>query len=139
MLDNLAFARGEQFNSIVIGSADQRRISQGFESMVQIDAPRPYLALVNVADAFAEALDPFVLRKNSLGAGAKAVQNFLGLGGVEQNDALDLGPERTHLAQHLGPVAWTVVQIVTDNHDIDRHASDGGQELFGIRGGGYDL
>ena len=37
------------------------------------------------------------------------------------------------------PLARLVVQIVTDDHDIDGHASDGGQQLLGIRGRSYDL
>jgi len=36
-------------------------------------------------------------------------------------------------------MASLVVQIVTDDHDIDGHASDGGQQFLGIRGCCHDL
>src|SRR5208282_3817966 len=76
---------------------------------------------------------------NTLRPGAKALQNFLWLGGVQQNNALDLGPERTHLPQHLGAVAGLVVQVVTDDHNVDGYARDGRQQLLRTRGLGDDL
>src|SRR5208282_1107348 len=139
VLDDLAFAHGEEFDSLVIGSADHRRVGESLKSMIEIDATRPYLTFMNVPNALAEALDSLLLGKNSPCAGAKALQNILGFGGVQQDDAPDLGPERTHLPQHLGTVSGLVVQIVTDHNDVDRHTSDGGQQFFGIRGLSYHL
>jgi hypothetical protein len=77
VLDDLAFARGKQFDSFVIGAADERRVGQRLQSMIQIDAARPYLSFVNVTDALAQALNPLVLGENSLCAGAKALEDFL--------------------------------------------------------------
>ena len=139
MLNDLAFARGKQFDSLVIGGAHERRVGQRLEHMIEIDAARPDLSFMDGANAFAEAFQPFLLGKNSPGAGAKAFQNFLGLGRVQQDDALDLGPERAHLPQHLGAAAGLIVQIMTDDRDIDRHTSDGGQQFRGIRSRGYHL
>src|SRR5208282_5582653 len=121
LLDDLAFARGKQLNSLVVGGAEERQTGKSFERMIEIDAPRPDLSFMDAANAFAEALQPLLLGKNTPCAGAKALQHVLGLGGVQQDDALDLGPERTHLAQYLGAVAGLVVQIVSDHHDIDGH------------------
>src|SRR5208282_4526042 len=103
----------------MIAGADTRRTSKRFERMIQIDAPGPDLSFMHAADAFAKAFQSLLLGKNTLRPGAKALQNFLWLGGVQQNNALDLGPERTHLPQHLGAVAGLVVQVVTDDHNVD--------------------
>jgi hypothetical protein len=50
------------------------------------------------ADAFAEALQALLFGKNAPGTRTKALQHVLWLGGVQQNDALDLRSERAHLA-----------------------------------------
>jgi hypothetical protein len=39
----------------------------------------------------------------------------------------------------LGAVARLVVQVVTDDHDVDRHTADGSQQFLGIRGCRHDL
>jgi hypothetical protein len=116
----------------MIGAAHQWRAGENFKGVIQIGTPRPYLSFMNITDAFAQAFNPFVLGKNPPRACAKALQDFLRIGRIEQDDTLDLGPERAHLAQHLGTVTRLVVQIVTDNHNIDRHTGDGGQQFFGI-------
>src|SRR5450759_764799 len=107
--------------------------------MIEIDAACPDLSFMDAANALAKAFESLLLGKNTLRASAKALQNILWLGRVQQDDALDLGPERTHLPHHTGAVARLVVQIMTDDHDIDGHASEGRQQLLGIRGLGYDL
>ena len=139
VLNDLAFALGKQVDPLVIGGLDARRVGKSFERLIQIDAPRPDLSFMDAANALAKAFESLLLGKNTLRASAKALQNILWLGRVQQDDALDLGPERTHLPQHLGAAARLVVQIVTDDHDIDGHASDGRQQLLGIRGLDYDL
>ena len=139
VLNDLAFALGKQVDPVVIGGMDARRIGKSFERLIQIDAPRPDLSFMNAANALAKAFESLLLGKNTLRASAKALQNILWLGRVQQDDALDLGPERTHLPQHTDTVARLIVQIMTDDHDIDRHASDGLQQLLGIRGLGNDL
>ena len=106
---------------------------------VQIDTARPDLSLMDAANTLAKALQLLLFGENSPRARAKALEDFIGLRGVEQDDALDLGPERTHLPQHLGAAARLVIQGITDDHDVDGDSSDGGQQLCGVRGRGYDL
>ena len=77
VLDDLAFALGKQFDSLVIGGADARRVGKSFERVIQIDAPRPDLSFMDGANAFAETLQPLLLGKNPLGSGAKALEDFL--------------------------------------------------------------
>ena len=66
VLDDLAFARGKQFDSLVIGGADERRVGKRFERLIQIDATRPDLSFMDGANALAEALQPLLLGKNAL-------------------------------------------------------------------------
>jgi hypothetical protein len=73
VLDDLAFPRGKQFDTLMIGGVDARRIGEYFERVIQIDAPRPDLSLVDAANAFAKALQSLLLGKNTLRAGAKAL------------------------------------------------------------------
>jgi len=69
VLDDLAFARGEKFDSFVIGGA-HRASWRELKGMIQIDALRPY-CLHAPAYAFAEAFDPLLLGKNSLAPARK--------------------------------------------------------------------
>src|ERR1700691_679791 len=107
--------------------------------MIQVDAARPDLSLMDTSNALAEAFQSLLLGENAPSPGAKALQNLVGLGGVQQDDSFDPGPECAHLKQHLSSVARLVVQIMTDDRDIDRHASDRGQQFLGIRGRSHDL
>ena len=91
VLDDLALALGKQFDSLVIGGADQRRVGQSFERVIQIDTARPDLPFMDGANAFAQTLQPLLFGKNPSGASAKALQNLLRLRRVQQDDALNLG------------------------------------------------
>ena len=73
-----------------------------------------------------------LLGKDSAGTGAKAIENDLGPGGIEQHDAFDLGTQRAHLAQDLGSVAGLIVEIVAENDDIDGDTEDCGKEVVRV-------
>src|ERR1019366_4790341 len=80
VLDDLAFALGKQFDSLVIGGADGRQVGKHFECLIQIDAPRPDLSRMDAANAFAKAFQSLLLGKNTLRACAKALEDFLWVG-----------------------------------------------------------
>src|SRR5271156_749694 len=107
--------------------------------MIQIDTTRPDLSFMDATNTLAEAFQLLLFGENPSRARAKTLEDFIGPGRVQQDDALDLGPEGTHLPQHLGAMAGLVIQVITDDHDVDGHASDGGQQLSGVRGRSYDL
>src|SRR5450755_1022072 len=139
VLNDLAFSGGKQFDAFVISRADERRIGQSFQGMIEIDAAGPDLPLMNAANAFAEALQSLFFRKNTPGASAKAFQHLPWLGGVQQDHTLDQRAERAHLPQDIDAMAGLVVQIVTDDGNVDGHSGNGSQQLLGIRSSGYDL
>src|ERR1700691_5863307 len=117
----------------------QGYVRERVECMIEINAARPDLSIMDSAYAFAKTLQPLFLRKNAACPGAKTLENLLRLGRIEQGHAFDLRPERTHLAQHYGAVTGRVVQIVTEHYDINRHARNGRQQFLRIRGFRHNL
>jgi hypothetical protein len=87
---------------------------------------------MDVANAFAESFDSFLLAKNSARAGAEALQDLLGVGGVDEDNASDLGAKGAHFAQYLSTVSRLVIEIVADYDYVDGHAGGRGQQFFRI-------
>src|SRR3984957_13169262 len=94
---------------------------------------------MHAADAFAETLEALLLGENTSRAGTETFEDFLGIGCLEQNDALDLRTERSHSPRDLRPMAGLVIQIVADDRHVDRDAVNGRQKLFRIRSCGNYL
>src|SRR5215469_13504974 len=91
------------------------RLKQKF----QFTTAGPHLSFVDTVNALTQILQALVLGEDALCPGTKRLHDFFRLGGIQENNALDPGPQRAHFSQQLRTAAWLTVQSVAENRDIN--------------------
>src|SRR5258708_27765154 len=98
--------------------------------MFQFHAAGPDLTLVYATNCLAQAFQTFLFGEDSLGAGAETFEYVLRTRRIQQQDTLNLTPERAQFAQHLGSPAGLVVPAVADHRNTDGDARHSRKQLL---------